>query len=62
MASCTASTKAMSFYVKLVNICNQTSKTDVISIVVLFIVVHKVFLYKLYDIVIKNSFLVIKFK
>lgn len=52
----------MSFYVKLVNICNQTSKTDVISIVVLFIVVHKVFLYKLYDIVIKNSFLVIKFK
>lgn len=48
MASCTVSTKAMSFYVKLVNIYNQTSKTDVISIVVLFIVVHKVFLSKLY--------------
>ena len=54
MASCTVSTKAMSFYVKLVNIYNQTSKTDVISIVVLFIVVHKVFLYKLYDILIKK--------
>lgn len=47
----------MSFYVKLVNICNQTSKTDVISIVVLFIVVHKVFLYKLYDIYKKIVFL-----